>query len=201
MNQLKDPIKQPPTVYNNGAVALGKDLVFGWVVLAVPQGEDQTAWIPVDQLHPHERRRVHQLMDGSPIFPEELRALMGDPVFQTHAQHSGLLRTPRSGVPDDFERVMRGQGQETMQEKMERALERVDGPRDYQKPAIEAIRGRELGEVRQVGDDPNATIVEEGGIPAGQLESYLAKARFEATEPPLYTHTVEPLLPPEGFKH
>lgn len=73
MNQIKEPLKQPKTVFHNGRVAVGEDLVFTWVVLTVPHDSDQAQWQPADQLTLSELRDVQRRIDGSAIFPQAFR--------------------------------------------------------------------------------------------------------------------------------
>ena len=65
--------KMPKTTYENGRVALAKDLVFGWSVFT---GED--GWIPLDALSEEDFYIVIKAMDNNPIFPMELREYIRD---------------------------------------------------------------------------------------------------------------------------
>ena len=59
-------------LYNNGKVAISKDLIFG---LSVYAGED--GWIPLNQLSLDDLHVTEQLIDGDPSFmwKEELGAI------------------------------------------------------------------------------------------------------------------------------
>lgn len=207
---LKDPIKQPQRVYNNGRVAIGRDLVFGWVVLAVQEGEDQSVWLPIDQLHTHERRRIYDQMNNEAVFPEELHQFMFRQRWgHNWSQYPGQLREARPGLPDDFHRVMRGEGQETMQEKMERMAKRVDGPmvgtsgtdgrltpefvaaggfevqaskapKLPQGESVLSVKSSDGTYVHQAGHDPNATIVEESSFSELDASQRQMRAWLEA---------------------
>lgn len=64
-------IKMPRTVYNNGHIAVGKDLVFQWVLYTVDD-DNRAQWLPLDQLEKDVLDVVrHQVLQ--PIFPDELR--------------------------------------------------------------------------------------------------------------------------------
>lgn len=74
MNQINEPLKSPTVVYHNSRVAVGKDLVFNWVVLTVPEDSPQATWTPAEQLPLDKLREVQRLMDENPTFPVEFRS-------------------------------------------------------------------------------------------------------------------------------
>lgn len=60
------------TVWENGRVAVTKDLIFGLCVMG------ETGWIPVSNLDMDDRKMVRDLVDFNPSFPfkEELNKLL-----------------------------------------------------------------------------------------------------------------------------
>lgn len=92
MNTLQEPLKNPQTVYHTGGVAIGKDLVFGWVVLGYSQGDERASWQPIAQLAPHEQMQVHRKVDANPVFPQEFRDWLSALVRQQDQAVQELLR-------------------------------------------------------------------------------------------------------------
>lgn len=68
---MNQSIKAPLTTYTNGAIAVGKDLIFGWVLLT--EGDDgHQQWLPLTELESHTLELVQRHLTN-PIFPQELR--------------------------------------------------------------------------------------------------------------------------------
>lgn len=63
-------VKNPSVTYTNNQVAIGKDLVFTWIVL----GEE--GWVPLSQLSLEDLATVEKAMDHNRIFPDELYAYL-----------------------------------------------------------------------------------------------------------------------------
>jgi hypothetical protein len=67
MNHNFNPPKfHPTTVYTNGKVSIGEDLIFEWVILS------ENGWVPIGDLCKEDIEMIWRLMDFNPIFPDEL---------------------------------------------------------------------------------------------------------------------------------
>jgi hypothetical protein len=82
-------IKMPSTVFTNRQIAVGKDLVFQWVLLTVDD-DNQQQWLPLDQLEKDVLNLVRQnVLD--PVFPDELRAYVASlPTLPNRRVPSGI---------------------------------------------------------------------------------------------------------------
>lgn len=87
MNEIQAPAKNPVTVYTNQRVAIGRDLVFGWVVLTLRDGAEQASWEPMSSLTLLELRQLQRQADRCPSFPHEF-----------HTDLAGLLAAPVHGM-------------------------------------------------------------------------------------------------------
>lgn len=74
----------PQTVYNNQRVALGKDLIFSWVVYS------ENGWTPLSEGDLDELLMVKTLMDGNPIFPAELTSYLQRLIDQERSKSDSL---------------------------------------------------------------------------------------------------------------
>lgn len=73
MSNIKEPDQNPATTWTNGKIAIGQDLVFGYVVLTCNDGDEQARWWPIEHLAARDQRAVVQRVDNNPLFPQELR--------------------------------------------------------------------------------------------------------------------------------
>lgn len=74
--------KTPSVVYNNQRIAIGKDLVFSWVVWT------EEGWTPLSHGDLEELLHVKREMDYNPIFPPELNAYVSELIEAQRAKAS-----------------------------------------------------------------------------------------------------------------
>lgn len=59
-------MKQPSCVFTDGKIALGRDLVFGVVVLT------ESGWMPVSDLDTEDKATCRELLGNNPACPADL---------------------------------------------------------------------------------------------------------------------------------
>lgn len=60
-------MKQPPVVFTNGEVSLGKDLIFGVVLLT------EHGWLPWSEIPEEVKVLVRRSLSHNPTCPEDIR--------------------------------------------------------------------------------------------------------------------------------